>query len=105
MLRGAIDYHSFMGKLRRFDCAGLLVVVPVVVLAVLLSASPARADAIVVTKAMTATTVIEIFIEEDEVRVELEASVPDLLAFSSIFPDEFRVRMGLESEPVVELAL
>lgn len=45
------------------------------------------------------TTVAEIFIDTSEVRVELETGVPDLIAFSNLFPDEFRVRMGLESEP------
>ena len=99
MPRGVIDYYSFMGKLRWFNCAGPLVVVSAGFLSALLSASLARADAIVVTKAMTATTVVEIFIEENEIRVELEASVPDLVAFDSIFPDRFRVRMGQESEP------
>jgi hypothetical protein len=81
-------------RLRRF-----IAVAALAVLGLLLPANQVRADAIVVTKAMTATTVIEVFIEEDEVRVELEASVPDLRAFNSIFPDEFRVRMGLKSEP------
>jgi hypothetical protein len=68
-------------------------------LVLLLATHFAQADAIVVTKAMTATTVVEVFIEESEIRVELEAGVPDLVAFNRIFPDEFRVRMGLESEP------
>ena len=48
---------------------------------------------------MTATSVVEVFIERGGIRVELETGVPDLRAFNGIFPDEFRVRMGLESEP------
>ena len=36
------------------------------------------ADAIVITKAMTASTIAEIFIEESSVRVELEIGGPDL---------------------------
>jgi len=71
----------------------------VLLLGFLVGASLSRADAIVVTKAMTATTVVEVYIERSEIRVELEAGVPDLVAFNGIFPDEFRVRMGLESEP------
>jgi hypothetical protein len=71
------------------SAAALVFVGPVVV----------HADAIVVTKAMTATTVVEIFIEEDGIRVELEAGVPDLRAFNGIYPDKFRALMGLESEP------
>jgi len=74
-------------------------IAPVLAVVLFSPATPSHADAIVVTKAMTATTVVEIFIEEDEIRVELEASVPDLVAFDSIFPDRFRVRMGQESEP------
>ncbi len=42
---------------------------------------------------------IEAFIDEKEIRVELEATVPHLVVFHNVFPDEFRVRMGLESEP------
>jgi len=88
-----------MGKLSLFRSATLFVAFPVIFLGLLLLTTLVHADAIVVTKAMTTTTVMEIFIEEDEVRVELEASVPDLVAFDSIFPDRFRVRMGQQSEP------
>jgi hypothetical protein len=75
-----------------------LVVVSLTVACMAVTGKRVHADAIVVTKAMTANTVAEIFIEEDEVRVEIETGVPDLVAFADIFPDEFRVRMGLESE-------
>ena len=88
-----------MGKLYRIHVATPVVVLSVAFFAALISATSAFADAIVVTKAMTATTVMEIFVGSDEVRVELEASVPDLVAFDSIFPDRFRVKMGQQSEP------
>ena len=39
------------------------------------------ADAIVITKAATATTIAEIFVSEQEVRVELEIGQADLKAF------------------------
>jgi len=94
-----IDYHSFMRKIYRFHFATPAVVLSVAFCAALISVPDTFADAIMVTKAMTATTVMEIFVEEDEVRVEFEASVPDLVAFDSIFPDRFRVRMGQQSEP------
>jgi hypothetical protein len=58
------------------------------------------ADAIVVTKAMTATTVVEISIEESEIVVEMEIGVSDLLAFHNLLPDEMRVRMGLDAAPL-----
>ena len=94
-----IDYHSFMRKIYRSHFATPAVVLSVAFCAALISVPDTFADAIMVTKAMTATTVMEIFVEEDEVRVEFEASVPDLVAFDSIFPDRFRVRMGQQSEP------
>ena len=53
-----------------------------------LPARTALADAIVVTKAMTASTVVEVFIEESEIRVEMEIGVADLLAFHNLLPDE-----------------
>lgn len=99
MPRSVIGYYSTMRKLSRFCPTAQLVVLWGAFLAVWIPAGFSHADAIVVTKAMTATTVVEIFIEEDEIRVELEASVPDLVAFDSIFPDRFRVRMGQASEP------
>jgi hypothetical protein len=60
------------------------------------------ADAIVVTKAMTASTVVEISIEETEIVVEMEIGVPDLMAFHNLLPDEMRVQMGLEPVPLGE---
>lgn len=62
----------------------------------------ASADAIVVTKAMTASTVMEIFVNRSEILVKVEIGVPDLLAFQNLLPDEFRARMGLEAEPLAE---
>jgi hypothetical protein len=62
----------------------------------------ASADAIVVTKAMTATTVVEISIEDSEIRVEMEIGVSDLLAFQNLLPDEMRERMGLDAAPLGE---
>jgi len=94
-----IDYHLAMRSFHRRRLITTPIGLLAVLCVVLFPASPASADAIVITKAMTATTVVEIFIEDSEIRVELEAGVPDLRAFNSIFPDEFRVRMGLESEP------
>jgi hypothetical protein len=60
----------------------------------------AFADAIIVTKAMTATTVVEIAIGHDEVVVEMEIGVADLMAFQNLLPDEMRSRMGLEPAPL-----
>jgi hypothetical protein len=69
---------------------------------IVFSASTASADAIIVTKAMTATTVVEISIEGSEILVEMEIGVADLLAFHNLLPDEMRSRMGLEPAPLGE---
>jgi hypothetical protein len=61
-----------------------------------------RPDAIVVTKAMTATTIAEVFVEEDLVRVELEIGVPDLEAFRDLLPDPIYERLGNEALPLEE---
>ncbi len=55
----------------------------------------AAADAIVVTRAMTASTIAEIFVEDDQVRVELEIGAADLLAFANLLPDEIYNRLQL----------
>ena len=69
---------------------------------VLLPARSALADAIVVTKAMTASTVVEIFIEDSDIRVEMEIGVADLLAFQNLLPDEMRAQMRLDAVPLGE---
>ncbi len=70
--------------------------------ALILPIRVAFADAIIVTKAMTADTVVEIFIEESVVRVELEIGLENLRAFHNLQPDEIRQRMGFEPAPYPE---
>jgi hypothetical protein len=71
-------------------------------LAAFLIVQIAAADAIVVTRAMTATTIAEIYVARDGIRVELEIGVPDLKAFHNILPDELRARLGLDAAPLDE---
>ena len=59
---------------------------------------PALGDAIIVTKAMTASTIVEVFIEESTVRTEVEIGVVDLEAFRDLMPDEIWERMGYDPE-------
>jgi hypothetical protein len=61
-----------MVRCGRIICLILLAVAP---------ALPAPGDAIVVTRAMTATTIAEVFIDEDSTRVEFEIGLADLAAF------------------------
>ncbi len=66
--------------------AGLAVVF-LFVLAVVLSSRGLRADALVVTRAMQATTIVEVFVDGKEVRVELEIGLPALGAFASLLAE------------------
>jgi hypothetical protein len=61
---------------------------------------PTRGDAIIVTRAATATTITEIFIEKDSIRVDLEIGLPDLSAFRNLLPDELYERLGNDPEPL-----
>ena len=60
------------------------------------------ADAIIVTKAMTATTIAEVFVEEDAVTVALEIGLPDLEGFPDLLPDPLYERLGHDPMPLTE---
>ena len=49
--------------------------------------SVARGDAIMVTRAMRATTILQMRIEEGGITVDLEIGVPDLDGFRNLLPD------------------
>ena len=67
----------------------------------MLASGRAEADAIIVTKAMTASTIAEIFIDEDAITVELEiGSTRDLEAFRNLLPEELYQHLGYEPEAV-----
>jgi len=67
--------------------------------AAVLSPSLLKPDALVITRAMLATTVSEIFIRADTVVVELEIGVADAQAFQNLLPDELYEALGNEPEP------
>jgi hypothetical protein len=62
--------------------------IALVVLFALHSNKSSYADALVVTKAMKASTIAEIFIKEDRIDVKLEIGADNLQAFQNILPDE-----------------
>jgi hypothetical protein len=68
----------------------------------LILAHPAGADAIVLSRAMTASTIAELHVEESGLRAELEIGVPDLPAFRNLLPDEIHDGLGLPPEPLEE---
>ncbi len=68
----------------------------------LLAATAVLSDALVITRAMLASTIAEIFVEEDSVVVELEIGAQDLQAFRNLLPDQLYERMGYEPEPWID---
>ena len=59
----------------------------------------ARADAIVVSQAMFANTIVEYFVEDEYVRVELEIGMQDLQSFRNILPESVYTQLGLPALP------
>ncbi len=64
------------------------------------AAGMARADAIVMSRAMKASTIAEFFIEENAIRVDLEIGVSDLEAFKNLMPDPLYEKLGHTPEPL-----
>ena len=62
----------------------------------------ASADAIVVSKAMTASTIAEIYVEEHGIRVELEIGAQDLASFLNLLPDEAYTKVTQEAVPLAK---
>jgi hypothetical protein len=73
---------------------------PLLAVVSLLTPLRAAGDAIVVTRAATASTIAEIFVEESAVRVEVEIGLSDLPAFRNLLPDGLYQRLGHEPEPL-----
>jgi hypothetical protein len=61
-----------------------------------------HSDALIVTRAMLATTIAEVFIEADSVIVELEIGAESLAAFQNLLPDQLYERLGNEPRPWAE---
>ena len=64
------------------------------VASVTVSAATVRADAIVRSQAMLASTIAEFFITEDGVAVELEIGLEDIAAFGNLLPDEIYEKLA-----------
>ncbi len=62
--------------------------IPFVVLFLVAGRTAAHGDALVVTRAMKASTIMEVFVEANEIRVELEIGGNDLEAFQDLLPDQ-----------------
>ena len=64
-----------------------------------------RPDALVITRAMLATTIAEIWVERDSVVVEFEIGPGDIEAFRNLLPDELFARLGYAPEPWIDRLL
>lgn len=60
------------------------------------------ADALVTNQSMFATTIAEYYVQQGQVRVELEIGVGDLPAFRNLMPDEIYEKMGHTPRPYAE---
>jgi hypothetical protein len=70
--------------------------------AMILGAPSASGDAIMRSRAMSATTIAEYFIERDQIRVELEIGLDDLDGFRNLVPDALYKQLGHESRPFAD---
>lgn len=69
---------------------------------VVVSVQNAGADALVFTRAMTAPTVMEVFVEDDAVFVELEIGISNLEGFRNLLPDDLLEKLGKKEAPLDE---
>ena len=74
----------------------------IVILACSAIEDPVRADALMVTRAMKASTIAEVFIEDQRVRVELEIGADDLGAFANVLPDELYAKVTGRNESLAK---
>lgn len=77
---------------------------PLVLLAVFVPRS-LSSDALVITRAMLASTIAQIWVEQDSVVVEFEIGPRDVKAFRNLLPDELYSRLGYSPEPWIDRLL
>jgi hypothetical protein len=87
---------SRIRSVRPSHCAAVAMV------AIVVATNRAHADAIVVTRAMKASTIVEIFVDENQVRAEIEVGAEDLLAFRNVLPDELYEKLTGATQPLAD---
>lgn len=80
----------------------LLRFLTIALLLVLAPVSTCLADALMVTRAMKASTIAEISVESDEIRVELEVGTEDFEAFANLLPDKVYEKLAGKAIPVAD---
>ena len=71
-------------------------------LAVVTSPRTALGDAIMVSKAMTASTIAELYVDQQGIRVAIEVGARDLVAFRNVLPDGVFEKLGHEPCPAAD---
>ena len=61
-----------------------------------------NADALIVNKAMQASSIAEFYIDKQGVRVELEIGINSLEGFKSLLPDQIYQNMGFGESPLAD---
>src|SRR5262249_34908582 len=89
-----------LAKCRRRGVMRGLVLLPLLLAALFGDPPRARADALIMTRAMTAPSIMEVFIELKQIRIELESGAGKLEAFQTLLPDKLRAGIGLEAPPL-----
>jgi len=59
-------------------------------------------DAFIMTKAMGASTIAEIFISDKNIRVELEIGLNDIVAFENLLPDDVYQKINNDKKPYIQ---
>ena len=88
-----------MGRFLSIRTIQIAVFVFVVAAAVV---NEAHADALVVTQAMRASTIVEIYIDEKQIRAEFEIGAADLAAFEDVLPEKIYAKITGKTKPVDE---
>ena len=94
-----------MGQLRdalRAALQGPVRTHSLVVLVCIVLPNMAAGDAIIRSNAMQASTIVEFFIGEGQILVELEIGAADMIAFRNLMPDGIYERMGQSPRPLAE---
>jgi hypothetical protein len=78
-------------------CLAALVTVTALLMPVL-----AQADAIIRSQAMFAETIAEIYVNDDEVILELEIGMGDIAAFRNLLPDDIYQDLGYGDQPIAK---
>ena len=73
-----------------------------ILILVLLVTSRTRADALVVTRAMQASTILVVFVQPQVIRVTFEVGLSDLSAFQNVLPDAMYEQLTSKQQPLSE---